>query len=286
MKTIGKVVLCVVAYIAGVMLSGMITGALRLPSPGLPPGTTQEGVIGAMLVGVPLLVIGLTPLVMGMGGSRIQRGVALFSVVFIAIAVNTMIEAKVFSNFIKISLPMMCLHYVLPCVFLSLAMVALFKSAGAPLGVPSMTLGQWAWRMLAAWLAFPVIYLIFGMCVAPFVTQAYLDGIAGLKLPSMSLILKVQAVRSLLFLASSLPIVMLWGGSRRNLLIAFGFAEAMMVGIHGLVQAYWLPTTLRVFHSVEITFDSFAYVAVLVWLFAVKEKKAPLVPEEVHAAVA
>jgi hypothetical protein len=266
------------------MVSGMITGALHLPSPGLPAGTTQQGVFGAMMVGVPLLVIGLTPMVMGLGGTRLQRGAALGTVVFIAIALNTMIEAKVFSNIVKISLGMMCLHYVLPCLFLTIAMVLLFKSAGQPMGVPTFTATQWAWRIAAAWLAFPVIYLIFGMCVAPFVTQAYLDGVAGLKLPPMSLILKVQAVRSLLFLASSLPIVLLWGRSRKSLLISFGIAEAMMVGVHGLAQAYWLPTALRVGHSIEITFDSFAYVAVLALLFAAKEEKAAPVQPELHAA--
>ena len=286
MKTVGKVVLCVVAYIAGVMLSGIITGALHLPSPGLPPGATQQGAFGAMLVGVPLLVIGLTPLAMGLAGSRLQRAIALFTVLFVAIAVNTMIEAKVFSTFLNISVPMMCLHYVLPCLFLTLAMVMLFKSAGQPMGFASLSTTQWAGRIAAAWLAFPVIYILFGMCVAPFVTQAYLDGIAGLKLPPMSLILEVQAGRSLLFLASSLPIVMLWAGSRKNLLFAFGFAEAMMVGIHALAQAYWLPTVLRIGHSIEITFDSFAYIAVLVFLFAAREKKSADVPSAAHAVVA
>jgi hypothetical protein len=286
MKTVGKVVLCVVAYIAGVMVSGMITGALHLPSPGLPAGTTEQGVFVAMLVGVPLLVIGLTPLVMGLGGTRLQRAIALFTVIFVAVALNTMIEAKIFSNFLKISLGMMCLHYVLPCLFLTLGLVTLFKSAGQPMGIPALTATQWAWRIAAAWLAFPVAYIVFGMCVAPFVTQAYLDGIAGLKLPPMSLILQVQAGRSLLFLASSLPIVMLWAGSRKNLLLAFGLAEATMVGIHGLAQAYWLPTVLRVGHSIEITFDSFAYIAVLVFLFAAKEKKPAEIPSAAHAVVA
>ena len=160
-----------------------------------------------------LLVIGLHPNGHGDGWNSPSTRPALGTVVFIAIALNTMIEAKVFSNFLKISLGMMCLHYVLPCLFLTIAMVLLFKSAGQPMGIPSFTAAQWAWRIAAAWLAFPVIYLIFGMCVAPFVTQAYLDGVAGLKLPPMSLILKVQALRSLLFLASSLPIVLLWGRS-------------------------------------------------------------------------
>ena len=42
MKTVGKIVICVVAYITGTMVSGIITGALHLPSPGLPAGTTSK----------------------------------------------------------------------------------------------------------------------------------------------------------------------------------------------------------------------------------------------------
>jgi hypothetical protein len=278
MKIVGKIVICVVAYISGVMLSGMITGALHLPSPGLPPGVTTQQAFVASLFGTSLLVVGLVPLAMGMGGSKIQRGAAIGTVVFIAIAVNTMIEAKVFTSFISISLAAICAHYVLPCLFLSIALAVLFSSAGKPMGLPTFTPIQWTWRILVAWLAFPVIYLIFGMCVAPFVTEAYITGVAGLKLPSMTLILKVQAVRSLLFLASSLPIVLLWAGSRRDLLIKFGIAEAMMVGVHGLAFATWFPTILRWSHSIEITCDSFVYVAVLVWLFAARAKKPVQVP--------
>jgi hypothetical protein len=286
MKTIGKIVICVVAYIAGVMLSGMITGALHLPSPSMPPGVTMQQVFVASLFGTALLVVGLVPLAMGMGGSKVQRGVAMGAVVFTAIAVNTMIEAKVFTSFISVSLPVICAHYVLPCLFLSIALAVLFSSAGRPMGLPTFTPLQWGWRILVAWLAFPVIYLIFGMCVAPFVTEAYITGVAGLKLPSMTLILKVQAVRSLLFLASSLPIVLLWAGSRRDLLIKFGLAEAMMVGVHGLAFATWFPTILRWSHSIEITFDSFAYVAVLVWLFAAKAKKPVEVASTATAVMA
>lgn len=286
MKTVGKVVLCVVAYIVGVMLSGMITGALHLPSPGLPPGVTMQQAFVASVFGTSLLVVGLVPLAMGMGGNKVQRGLAIGAVVFIAIAVNTMIEAKVFTSFISVSLPVICAHYVLPCLLLSVALATLFGSAGKPMGLPAYTPMQWGWRILVAWLAFPVIYLIFGMCVAPFVTQAYITGVAGLKLPSMTLILKVQAVRSLLFLASSVPIVLLWAGSRRELLIKFGIAEAMMVGVHGLAFATWFPTILRWAHSIEITFDSFAYVAVLVWLFAARAKKPVEVPSTATAAVA
>jgi hypothetical protein len=256
----------------------MITGALHLPSPGMPPGTTQQSLFIGSIFGTLLLAIGLAPLAARLGGSTLARAAALFVMIYIAIAVNTMIEAKVFSTWLTVSLPVICLHYVLPCLSLALTLVLTFRSAGEPRNFLHMGAMQWGWRLVVAWLSFPVIYVVFGMCVAPFVTQAYLAGIAGLALPPMTIILRTQLLRSALFLASSLPVVALWHGSRRSLILYFGFAEAMMVGIHALAQAYWLPTTLRVMHSIEITCDSFAYIAVLVLLFAKKERETVSLP--------
>jgi len=271
MKVIGKVVLCVVLYMLGVILTGIVVGVLHLPSPSMIPGMTPQGVLAAMTVGTLLLVIGLAPLTTYLGGSRTQRAVVLFVMIFVAVGLNTTIEASVFSNLIKIGIGWMCVHYILPCLFLTTGLVFMFGKSTEPSGLPSFSAMQWAWRATVAWLAFPVIYFVFGMCVAPFVMYAYNAGIAGLTIPPMDVIIRTQLLRSALFLVSSLPVIALWNGSRRNLFLLFGLAEAMMVGVAGLAQATWFPTVLRIAHSIEITFDSFAYVGVLVLLFAVRK---------------
>jgi len=287
MKIVGKVILCAVAYLFGITLSGMVTAALKLPSPALPSGSTAQGLFLASIVGTLLLAIGLTPLAMRLGGSRWARFGALWLMIYVAVSVNTVIEAKFFSDIITVSIGVMCLHQLLPCVFLAAALTLLFSTADAPALFPTLSPVQWAWRVVVAWVAFPVIYIVFGMCVGPFVVPEYLKGTAGLKLPTMATILRTQfLVRSPLFLISSLPIVALWTGSRKQLLIAFGIAEAMMVGVHGLAEAYWLPTLLRVLHSLEITCDSFAYVAVLTFLFTARQKKTVPVPAAAPAVLA
>ena len=287
MKTVGKVVLCVVAYLLGITLTGILAGALKLPSPAAPAGSTMQGLFYASIVGTILLASGLTPLAMRLGGGRWTRFGALWLMIYVAVSVNTVIEAKFFSDIITVSIGVMCLHQLLPCVLLAGALALLFTPTDVPAFFPTLSPAQWAWRVLVAWAAFPIIYIAFGMCVGPFVVPEYLKGTAGLKLPTMATILRTQfMIRSPLFLISSLPIVALWTGSRKQLLIAFGLAEAMMVGVHGLAEAYWLPTLLRVLHSIEITFDSFAYVAVLTWLFAAKAKKPVEVPSTATAAVA
>jgi hypothetical protein len=51
----------------------------------------------------------------------------------------------------------------------------------------------------AAVLAFPVIYFMFGMTVAPFVAPVYRAGVAGLTIPPFSVMLPVELVRARCF---------------------------------------------------------------------------------------
>ena len=112
----------------------------------------------------------------------------------------------------------------------------------------------------------------------------YNAGIAGLRIPALSTILVVQLVRSVIFLAASLPFIALWKGSRRGLWLALGMAHAFTVGFYGLVGATFLPMVLRVAHSVEIAGDSFAYAGLLVLLFAAPSKIANSTTATIEAA--
>jgi hypothetical protein len=149
----------------------------------------------------------------------------------------------------------------------------------------------WLTRSAAAWLAWPLIYLIFGMCIAPIVTPYYAAGVAGLRIPAMSVVVETQLIRSVFFLASSLPFVALWNGSRRSLWLTLGLAHAVVVGYYGLASATFLPWILRIVHSAEITADSFAYAGLLVLLFAEPPaanasartvESSPLRPQPLH----
>lgn len=271
MKTIGKILLAALAYVLGTIASGMIAGALHFPPVGAPPGTTQEGLFRDLLLTSPLLVCGVAVVASGLGGKFLARFSALFALVYIVIGVNTIIEGKIFTNFITSGVSTLFVHYILPSAFVAAVAAVLFNSKKPSPVLPAFSPGQWTWRVLAAWLAFPVVYWTFGMCVAPFVVDYYRAGVAGLVLPGAGTILKTQLLRSPLFLLSTLPAILLWTGSRKRLFISLGIAHALMVGVVGLLQASWFPTVLRVTHSIEITADSFAYAAVLVLLFTQKK---------------
>jgi hypothetical protein len=120
----------------------------------------------------------------------------------------------------------------------------------------------WLWWFILAIFA----YLVFGMMVAPVVVDYYRHGIAGLILPTMSVILPTQMVRSTVFLVASLPFIVLWKKSRGSLIFSLGLAHWLVVGLCGLVQALRFPPVLRIAHSLEIGADSFAYAVAIAFL--------------------
>jgi hypothetical protein len=285
MRLLARIILAGLAYVFGTVVSGMIAGPLHFPTLDTPAGVSPAVLFKILLLATPLLAASVVLLASGLKGSWVKRWGAIGALLFVTLGLNTVIELLIFSNLIKRGGALTSVHWLLPTAF---AAAVLTFGSGEKAGTTITRRGlgpmSWGWRLLAAWLAFPVIYLIFGMCVGPFVVEQYKAGIAGLKLPPMSTILLVQLLRSALFLAASLPAVLLWAKSRGQLILALGMAHAVTVGIFGLAQAFWLPTVLRVAHSFEITADSFAYAAILALLFTSGVKASE--PSSSQAAVA
>jgi len=266
MKLIGKTLICTLVLIIASMLGGALLSALPLKPPLTPWATPPVSVMIAwMSLGSLVLVAGLVPIASGIGGRLSIRYCALAALLFIGNAVNTVIEMSIFTA--MGGQTFLLLQFLISFAVTAAALAWFFDSQQPASSLPQMAISSWAWRVLVAWLAFPFIYLLFGMFVGPFVIEYYKSGAMGLQLPPMDVILRTQLVRSLLFLGCSLPVIRLWTGSRWRLVFALGMAHAVMVGLYGLSQAYWMPSIMRVLHSVEITADSFAYAFVLTWLF-------------------
>jgi len=284
MKAVGKTLVCAFALILGTVFGGAIVPALHIQPPAMPPGAAPNLLFAWSLVGALVLAVCMVPLAAGLGGRLVNRYLALGGLLFIANAVNSAIEMTIFST--MGGQAFIVAHFFIVFVIGALALAGLFGSQQPLPSWPHKSASAWAWRIVVAWLAFPVIYLLFGMCVGPFVIEYYKSGALGLTLPPMDVILRTQAVRSLLFLGCSLPVIRLWTGSRWRLVFALGLAHAGMVGLYGLSQAYWMPAIMRVLHSVEIIFDSFAYALVLTWLFFPRTETADarLTPAHVTSA--
>jgi len=275
-----KAIGCGVAFMVGQMFGGAVFGALRLPLPSMPPGMDVKSMGGHSAMASPLFGLLAGPLAAGLGVGFVARWLALSLFVWVAYGLNTGLEAQIFtSSGPWYSLAIMA---VLPGLLLGLALALVFRPC-CPVGpfggrarqfFAARGAGQWAWRLAAAVLAFPVIYFVFGMMVAPFVVPYYQQHAAGLRIPAVGVLIPVLLLRSTLYLLCTLPMLIAWCGSRGRLIVALGLALWVTVGLFGMVVASWMPQAIRLPHALEIGADSFAHAAALVLLLAPKAAAA------------
>ena len=268
MKLTGKILLSTLILAIATMLAGAIASALPLSPPVSLPGTSPAFL--SMLFGSLVLVVGVVPIASGLGGRFATRWLALGLMLYLATGVNTVVELSIFGT--EGGRRYLLVFYFLCFVATAVAFAGQYGSRQSAPQLPHLGAGQWLWRVAVAWLSFPVIYFLFGLCVAPFVIPIYQAGVIGLRIPPLDVIMRTQLLRSFLFLLSSLPVILLWTGSRRRLILALGWADTAMVGLYGLSQASFMPPVLRVLHSLEIAGDSFVYALILVWLFFPRER--------------
>lgn len=264
--------LCALANGVGTAIGGALVSALGMPMPEA-PGQADQRIMGLLLfVASFALAAGLIPLARRLSGPFWLRWLTLAMLCYVCLGVASPLEGAIFTTLQGMgSLPVL---FVPPCLLFAAVVTLLFKpvqTGGSPL--PTLrrffhdrSLRQWAWRFLAAIFAFPVVYWTFGLMVAPFVMEFYKQGQFALSVPSPGVIVLTQFLRSLLFLAASVPILILWSGSRRHLVLALGLAFYVLVGLFGMIQSYWLAPTLQILHNTEILADSMVYALALTLL--------------------
>jgi hypothetical protein len=268
-----KVPLCGVLFFIGFIPGGQLATWMGLSTPEMPIGVDPSIIVQYTLLTSPILVLGLLAISRGLSGGFLSRWLILFFFTWIAYGVNTYFEAMIFSTMSAASIYAVVLY--LPASLLCSAAVAwlfppVMKGCSFFVQVQTFfserTFGSWAWRLFTAFLAFPVAYYFFGRLISPIVLPYYLQGSNELALPSWSQILPVLAIRSLLFLLICLPILITWKLSNSRLFLTLGLALFILVGAIAMVEAYWLPTVLRVTHSLEIFADEMVYAGALVFL--------------------
>ena len=282
-----RIVLSAIAYIVSLVLMGTLSPLLHLPPLKPVPGGGPQQMFLTMVLALPILILGMLPLASFLKGSWPLRWLAIAVLLYVTLGLNTLIEAKIFTGLLEGNPLTASFFWIVPSALTAAALTfGLNQSNPAPSAMGNFSPSGWAWRLGVAWLAFPPIYFVFGMCVAPFVVPYYNStGILGLKIPGFDVIIRTQLLRSAIFLAASFPAILLWTKSRGRLILALGLAHAVTVGVFQLAQASFLPMTLRIAHSLEITADSFAYAAVLTLLFVRSTKVAqPVLAKPATAA--
>lgn len=276
-----KVPLCGILFFFGFIPGGQLAALMGLSMPTMPLGADQATIAQFTLLGSLILAFGLAAVSRGLSGSFLSRWLMLFSFTWIAYGINTYLEAAIFSTMAAASLYTVVLY--LPASLLCSAAVAwLFPSKAQSTGFfaqarsffEDRTAGNWAWRLFAAFLAFPVAYYIFGRLISPIVLPYYLQGVNQLALPGWGQLLPVLALRSLLYLLACLPILITWKLSNGRLFLTLGLTLFILVGGIAMLSAYWLPSVLRVTHSLEIFADEMVYAGALIILLG-KQVKLP-----------
>ena len=274
-----KMPLASLGFAVALTLGGAMLPALGLEAPPLPEGADSQTLGMVFIFGSLLFGLALALLAEDLAGSYLVRWLALSLLMWVAYAVNNVIEGAIFSTFGVVSSPQAmlftALSLLLPTLTICAVIAALFRpqtrgesfSKGLATFTAQFDRAGWAWRLILALLAFPVIYLTFGWMVEPLIRDFYAQGAFGLALPTWGVILPIQFVRSLLFLLVSLPVIVLWRGSRLKLALALGLALFVFVGGFSMLTTYWFSWPLRVFHSLEILADELLYAAALVLLF-------------------
>jgi hypothetical protein len=277
-----KIPLIGATYFVATMISGAIVTATALQFPEV-PGQVYNPVLSllaSIVLGSAVFLIAR-----GLRGSIGFRWLVLFAFTYVSYCVNNQLESAIFST--AGSHGTMLIFFVLPCALI--AGVTAFVVT-PPANVTSLatvftdrSTSSWLWRAVLAWLAFPVIYHVFGALIYPLVAEGYEGGELGLVVPSQGVILGVVSLRSLLFLAVAIPILCNWWRSRRSLVVALAVGFSVTVGVAGLIEATFLPTTMRIVHGLEITADSIVHAWVLVALLVPKPRVLEAEPAPVDA---
>jgi hypothetical protein len=264
--------LCALAYVGAEVAGGALISAVGLPLPQLPEQANEGMTALCLILGGLFLALGLAPLARRIQGGFTVRWLTLAGLCYLCLGAIMPIEAAIFTS--MPGLASMPVFSLLPCVSLAAVLARLFRPRDRGDSFRSLTrrffagraAGEWLWRLAAALCAFPLIYWTFGLMIAPFVRPYYEQGQFGLALPSAGAIVLVQFLRSALFLAATLPILITTAGPRRHLILTLGLAFYVLVGLYGLVQTYWLAPTLLILHNLEIFTDSMVYALALALL--------------------
>jgi len=268
-----KIPLCGVAYFVGFMIGSPLATALGLTTPALPAGADANTLMQLTLVGSLILALVQAWLSRNLAGGFLVRWFSLLVLAWIAYALNTYFEAAIFSTMAAASAFTLIIYS--PAFLLQTALVAaLFPPdvrgesfvTRARAFFAGHSAVELTVRLVAAYLAFPIAYLIFGSLIAPIVMPYYQQGVGELALPGWGQILPVLALRSVLFLIACLPVLIAWQGSRLRLFGVLGLALFAFVGGVAMLQAHWFPPVLRIVHSLEIFADEMVYAGALVLL--------------------
>lgn len=275
---LGKIVLCTISLTVGTWLGSVLASGLGLNGPQMPPAVDLRLVGLLSLLGGVALAAALAEIARRLSGGFAVRWLGLAWFVYAGMGLANTLEAAVFTS---VGGHAWLLVFWVPVSLLLAGVVALVfrpTAAGVEPGthlrasLAERTRQQRVVHLAAVWLAFPAVYVCFGVPAGLVVGNAYRAQAFGLRLPGPEVILALQLVRGLLVLLGALPLLLAWAASRHRFWLSYGLGLFAVLGLYGLIQAYWLPVGMRAVHTVEILLDCLVYSWVLTRLLLARER--------------
>ncbi len=269
-------------YILFSTIGGAAAQALRLPA--FSVGSPADPGVSLVVTFVSGVLFGL---VLGPLAARLplrlpERIGVLFLTLFILNQLTNVIEALFFTTIPAVEWSFSLFVSAVEHAGLAVLLALLYRpqsglrSVFAVLGELLSRRGwlDWLARFAAAAVLFVVVYLFFGMVVAPYVVPFYQNPALGLRLaiPGFNVILPLEVGRGLLHALVLFPLIALLreGTARSRWGIAFWIASVLVVlgsWIPMLSSSFW-PAEMRVAHGLELMADGIVYGLLLVRLMA------------------
>jgi len=277
-KDIGKILLLTIVLTSGLVVSRILLLKLNVFIPRFPQQADENTAIYYLLIGGLLLASGWYYLFKDTGGSNMER--ILISSVFIlfGFSLGVTIESAIYSDIE--SYHMSTILLLLPMILYAIIITIITDAKRLPQPFYKRLISYfktwskkiWLKKILLAIISFPIIYFIFGIIASPFVTNYYSKLVGGLQLPDPGTIIGIQLIRSILFLAITIPIIINWTSTKTKLIISLGIAHFVMVFAYDIYLAIVMPFELVFIHGIEIAADSFIYSWVLIRLLYHKKE--------------
>jgi uncharacterized membrane protein len=129
----------------------------------------------------------------------------------------------------------------------------------------SRSVMSWVWRFFLVWLLFYILTMIISLVTYPF-TKPYLDdamNTLGMVVPSMGTLFAITQFRSLVFILVTLPFVIFWKASERDLFLYLALVNVIQYPLLGDGLAYWWPVMYRLTDGIVIALQAI----IMSWLY-------------------
>jgi len=271
-----KIPVCGIFYFIGLSLGGIILPLIGFQTPEIPTGTDANMIALCFLEGSMILAYVLSILSKKLALKGWARWSLLAGLTWIVGAAGMVLESYFFMDTgavssLESSLFTM-LNFLLPSLFLTGAVTWLF-----PPEISSNNFhhnqppGSSTWKLALALIAYPVIYICFGLLVKPYISTFYLSGMYELTIPSWGQMIPLQILRSGLFLGICYPVIRCWKGSPLKLWVSLGSTFFILTAFMAVITSYWFPWKLRLFHGLELLADAMVYIGILIYLFTTND---------------